>query len=476
MAELDNTHVQCTVESCKQQIPRNDFQSHMVNHQADRNQILSERPETLNNAGLSPKKREKPWETAREDEEKEGSVDMHVDKKHGSINPISKARNRINKDLDLWNKLNALPKSVRTPGVIPRLKPQFVSVNKKISTTAVYLSSKYTDHISTGSMDLGWGCGYRNCQMLMSFLERQQEDNEPVIKHVIHISGLQILLEEAWRQGFDLPGASQLDHHVYGTEKWIGATDVYTMLVYLGIRCTIIDFHRPSGLNNAHDALFDWIQGYFENAIKKPESSKPVQDATSSTSSSTIFYLTDQPPLYLQHSGHSRTVIGIEMLKDGHRNLIMFDPGRRMLRSNRKGQIHSSMPIEDLTRDSLESGSPEPSCGGSSNESGSQSDVDPRTDLENITSNAGSNNNCSAGNNTRVLSNYSPVIPDGLLRPVRVDSKTIAKNRQYQLLVLGEVVDDRPIGGTIRWSGEKGYLLTEREREVMKKVTSIRAL
>ncbi|KAI9030115.1 peptidase family C78-domain-containing protein [Phycomyces nitens] len=385
-----------------------------------------------------------------------------MDKKHNDINPFSKARTRINEDSDLWSKLNALPKSVRTPGVIPRLKPQFISLSKKTSTKAVYLANQYTDHISTGSMDLGWGCGYRNCQILMSFLERQQEDNEAVIKRVIHISGLQRLLEEAWSKGFDLQGASQLEHHVYGTEKWIGATDVYTMLVYLGIRCTIIDFHRPSGHNNAHDALFDWIQEYFENATKETDAKKTIQGSLSST----IFYLTDQPPLYLQHSGHSRTIIGIEILKDGQRNLIMFDPGRRMLRSNRKGHNHSSMPIEDLTKDSLESGSPEPGCR-SNGESGPQSEFDPRLHLENIKPSAGDNRN---------LPDHLPAIPDGLLRPFRVDSKMIAKNRQYQLLVLGEVVDDRPIGGTIRWCREKGYLLTEKERETMKKVTSIRAL
>lgn len=50
-------------------------------------------------------------------------------------------------------------------------------------------------------MDLGWGCGYRNCQMLMSYLEREKEDGEPLLKNVLDISGIQFLIEKAWKEG-----------------------------------------------------------------------------------------------------------------------------------------------------------------------------------------------------------------------------------------------------------------------------------
>lgn len=50
-------------------------------------------------------------------------------------------------------------------------------------------------------MDLGWGCGYRNCQMLMTFLERHEEDGEPLIKNVLDIPGIQLLIERAWKEG-----------------------------------------------------------------------------------------------------------------------------------------------------------------------------------------------------------------------------------------------------------------------------------
>ncbi|KAI7864827.1 peptidase family C78-domain-containing protein [Spinellus fusiger] len=308
----------------------------------------------------------------------------------------------------------------------------------------MYLASHHTDHIATGNMDLGWGCGYRNCQILMSFLEQQQEQGEPVLKHTIHIAGLQRLLEHAWSHGFDTQGALQLDHQMYGTNKWIGTTDVFTILVYLGIRCTILDFHRPTGANNAHDALFDWIQSYFEEAVtdhSEEEKNKEERVGTIHPPHPTPSYLTDRPPLYLQHSGHSRTVIGIELLEDGHRNLIMFDPGRRMLRSHYMEETCSA--VEDLIQEEWVSSVPR----------------ERKKESLCLTP----------------LSEHS-VIPSSLLRPFRVDAKTIARNKQYQLLVLGEVADHRSSGGKIGWEKEKGYLLTEQERDSMKKVFSIRAL
>lgn len=36
--------------------------------------------------------------------------------------------------------------------------------------------------------------------------------------------------------------------------------------------------------------------------------------------------MTDKPPLYLQQPGHSMTITGLEVLKDGTRNLLVFNP------------------------------------------------------------------------------------------------------------------------------------------------------
>lgn len=86
-------------------------------------------------------------------------------------------------------------------GVIPKLQPHFMSLKKQGKTSMVYLCSPDTDHVATGLMDLGWGCGYRNCQMLMTYLSKQREQNVPILESVVNIKGLQLLLEKAWKEG-----------------------------------------------------------------------------------------------------------------------------------------------------------------------------------------------------------------------------------------------------------------------------------
>lgn len=183
------------------------------------------------------------------------------------------------------------------------------------------------------------------------------------------------------------------------------------MLAYLGIRSTIIDFHHP-GPKRLHQDLMNWIQSYFmESTTKYQENHKTV-------------YITNRPPLYLQHQGHSRTVVGIEILKSGKRNLIMFDPGRRTLRSY-KQQNYAEEDTED------------------------EEDIDILNDEK-------------KKNNDQ--------LPSTLLRPFRVDDKSIGKHKQYQILVLGHV---KYQNGKMMWDSDKGYLLNEDERESMKTVTSL---
>ncbi|KAI8372737.1 peptidase family C78-domain-containing protein [Radiomyces spectabilis] len=433
------------------------------------------------------------------------TVDAH--RKRICTSETQPARLRINEDDDLWTMLEPLKEESRTAGVIPRLQPQFSRANsKKSNTVAAYLCSPYTDHISTGYTDLGWGCGYRNCQMLMTFLERQEEQAQPLLKQVPDIPGLQLLLEKAWREGFDPQGAEQLNHQVFDTRKWIGATEVYVMLVYLGIRCTVLDFDRPTGPNHTHDILFDWIQAYFEGAIPTKEEKADQRDKDEkqtdafqllmqSKQQPQNVHVTDRPPLYLQHSGHSRTVIGIEILEDGNRNLIMFDPGRRMLRSYHSDYPRGAPrprpaytePEDDVEESALSSatGDEIDSCSsGTSTPTKLDSGDDDFTHLPSTLHDDSSSPsrkplNSSNTNKVNRLLRYPPSprhnLPPNLLRPYRVDAKAIAKNRQYQLLVLGEVVDQRTKGGTMMWNSNTAYLLTEWEREMMKKVTSITA-
>lgn len=64
---------------------------------------------------------------------------------------------------------------------------------------------------------------------------------------------------------------------------------------------------------NPHNHLIDWVWKYFS------DKSCPFSD-------STRVVCTGKPPLYFQHEGHSRTIVGIEKTPKGF-SLLVLDPG-----------------------------------------------------------------------------------------------------------------------------------------------------
>lgn len=162
------------------------------------------------------------------------------------------------------------------------------------------------DHYASSYGDKGWGCGYRNIQMLLSSLFQNPNYCDmlrPAIgsNSMPSISRLQKMVESAWAQGFDVQGKEQLGCKLYNTRKWIGATEIITLFSWMRIECQLVDFHRPTALNGQHPDLFNYVLRYFEQP--RPHT----------------------PPLYLQHQGHSRTIIGIEQKASGL-TLLILDP------------------------------------------------------------------------------------------------------------------------------------------------------
>ncbi|XP_057365710.1 zinc finger-containing ubiquitin peptidase 1-like [Daphnia carinata] len=175
------------------------------------------------------------------------------------------------------------------------------------------------DHYAASFGDSGWGCGYRNLQMLLSALLRSPQYADRLVNlcpststasdnsiKVPSISRLQSAIEEAWKMGFDEQGCEQLGGKLSGTCKWIGATEIATLLASCRIRYRLIDFHRPTSPDGKlHPALFDWVKKYFEETSEF------------------------KPPLYFQHQGHSRTIIGIEETTQGKARLLILDPSHK---------------------------------------------------------------------------------------------------------------------------------------------------
>ncbi|XP_035880504.1 zinc finger-containing ubiquitin peptidase 1 [Phyllostomus discolor] len=197
----------------------------------------------------------------------------------------------------------------RTSGITEALYRYYQ--NAAPDVRRVWLSA-VLDHFHSSFGDKGWGCGYRNFQMLLSSL-LQNDAYDDCLKgmSIPCIPKIQSMIEDAWREGFDPQGASQLNNKLQGTKAWIGACEIYTLLTSLRVKCRIVDFHKSTGPLGTHPRLFEWILNYYSS--EREGGPKVV--------------CTSKPPIYLQHQGHSRTVIGIEERKNRTLCLLIFDPG-----------------------------------------------------------------------------------------------------------------------------------------------------
>ncbi|XP_045478036.1 zinc finger-containing ubiquitin peptidase 1-like [Harmonia axyridis] len=219
-----------------------------------------------------------------------------------------------------------------TRSIVPRVRAMSSNAQNVVRT----LLCTCVDHFASSYGDRGWGCGYRNTQMLISSLLTHTGYNErlyrlwqtekPPRSAVPSISRLQSLIEQAWSQGFDVQGSEQLGCRLVNTRKWIGATEVVTLLSYLRIKCQLVDFHRPTGPSGTHPEMFSWVLKYFENSIGGE-------------------FI---PPLYLQHQGHSRTIMGIEIHRDGSLVMLVLDPShspQQMAQFGDTGSANASLRL-----------------------------------------------------------------------------------------------------------------------------------
>jgi hypothetical protein len=85
-------------------------------------------------------------------------------------------------------------------------------------------------------------------------------------------------------------------------------------------RTQLADFILPKGSNKA---LTDWIISYFGTGVQT--AAKSINEALKGAAPVTS---TDKMPLILQHQGHSRVIIGYELMKGDKLNLLTFDSSR----------------------------------------------------------------------------------------------------------------------------------------------------
>lgn len=86
-----------------------------------------------------------------------------------------------------------------------------------------------------------------------------------VFEHLVpSVTGIQILLEEAYAENFDPPGAAYFDGgQLVGKTKPIGATECAVILRYLGIRAMLFDMRSPSPGSQTHESLMELCRFWF---------------------------------------------------------------------------------------------------------------------------------------------------------------------------------------------------------------------
>ncbi|OAX79881.1 hypothetical protein ACJ72_05797 [Emergomyces africanus] len=156
----------------------------------------------------------------------------------------------------------------------------------------------------------GGFCGYRNIQMLVSYIQDTRADGyEQFPGRLPTILRLQDLIEQAWDLGFN--NTAQIETGgIKGTRKYIGTSEAQALFLSLGIKCTAGAFGATRDIS-AHDALLNDILAYFLQGC---------------SAHNERINQTELPPIYFQHQGHSLTIVGYELRKSGSANLLVFDP------------------------------------------------------------------------------------------------------------------------------------------------------
>ena len=154
---------------------------------------------------------------------------------------------------------------------------------------SVSILSGYVDHFqSTRSEDMGWGCGWRNIQMVSSHLISEIPEAREALfggsRFVPDIGSLQRWLEVAWQKGFDIPGSNYFNGKIYGSKKWIGTTECAGLLRSFGLRARIVDFDGEGGKRKVGQACGPMDRFVIRKKMNTSEGLDKVGDCNRSNS------------------------------------------------------------------------------------------------------------------------------------------------------------------------------------------------
>ncbi|KAK4177186.1 peptidase family C78-domain-containing protein [Triangularia setosa] len=201
---------------------------------------------------------------------------------------------------------------VQTAGIVPVLA-QLLELCP--STDYAYLCHPCVYHISKLKREGGF-CGYRNIQMLSSYLIQTTAipNAHKLGSSIPTIFQIQDYIETAWDNNISVSGRAETGG-IRNTRKYIGTPEAVAMFRLLQIPFNAQSLkHKEQA--KAEELLMKTVEEYFKGdkgAVESGEGGKVK--------------LTGLPPLYFQHLGHSMTIVGFERLREGNKGmLLVFDP------------------------------------------------------------------------------------------------------------------------------------------------------
>ncbi|KIJ17174.1 hypothetical protein PAXINDRAFT_154554 [Paxillus involutus ATCC 200175] len=217
-------------------------------------------------------------------------------------------------------------------------------------TQRAVLCYERTPHIYREFFDASWGSlRYRNFLMACAALMDQQIESLyfPLLEDPLPpgVRNLQRWIETAWKQGYDDIGAKELNHK-------LNLSELYVAFTSRRIPCVLVDFSLGNSRKGFAE-LTDWVVDYFSDSLKRQGNVNDVLRHASPV------VATNKMPVIMQYEGHSVTIVGYELAKNGVVNLLVFDPSRKLDKSLRRAALEgpsnvtwtaSSSPLPEMLR------------------------------------------------------------------------------------------------------------------------------
>ncbi|OAP56708.1 hypothetical protein AYL99_08820 [Fonsecaea erecta] len=194
-----------------------------------------------------------------------------------------------------------------TPHLVPVLA-RLSQIDRTVER-AFYCSPEVV-HVCKMSFEGGF-CGYRNIQMLLSYIQgTEAHGSENFRGRLPSILKLQDMIENAWDLGFGSSGRVETGGIKF-TRKFIGTPEALALFSSLDIACEATAYYARKEIE-AFETMLCAVCDYFDDDSTQDNMDKVV--------------ITDKPPIYFQHHGHSMTIVGVEQRLSGAVNLVVFDP------------------------------------------------------------------------------------------------------------------------------------------------------